>query len=61
VDGLLLAGRCISGDFVAHASYRVTGNAVMLGQAAGVAAGRAALSWRLPQDVPWDEIATLMI
>lgn len=35
VDGLLMAGRCISGDFVAHSSYRVTGNSVMMGQAAG--------------------------
>ena len=34
-DGLLLAGRCISGDFWAHASYRVTGNSVALGEAAG--------------------------
>ncbi|MBN8218708.1 MAG: FAD-dependent oxidoreductase, partial [Spirochaetes bacterium] len=38
VEGLLLAGRCISGDFFAHASYRVTGNAVAMGEAAGVAA-----------------------
>jgi hypothetical protein len=35
VDGLMMAGRCISGDFWAHASYRVTGNAVSMGQAAG--------------------------
>ena len=28
VDGLLMAGRNISGDFVAHSSYRVTGNSV---------------------------------
>ncbi len=35
VDGLMLAGRCISGDFLAHASYRVTGNAVPMGEAAG--------------------------
>lgn len=35
VDGLVLAGRCISGDFFAHASYRVTGNAVAMGEAAG--------------------------
>jgi hypothetical protein len=35
VDGLMMAGRCISGDFIAHASYRVTGNAVPLGEAAG--------------------------
>jgi hypothetical protein len=38
VDGLYLAGRCISGDFLAHASYRVTGNAVAMGEAAGAAA-----------------------
>lgn len=42
VDGLLLAGRCISGDFYAHASYRVTGNAVATGEAAGFAAARMA-------------------
>ena len=35
VEGLLLAGRCISGDFFAHASYRVTGNSVATGEAAG--------------------------
>lgn len=39
VDGLLMAGRCISGDFWAHASYRVTGNAVAMGEAAGKFAG----------------------
>ena len=43
VDGLLLAGRCISGDFFAHASYRVTGNAVATGEAAGRYAAKVAL------------------
>ena len=56
VDGLLLAGRCISGDFFAHASYRVTGNAVPLGEAAGRLAALAALSGRLPQAVPFDRV-----
>jgi hypothetical protein len=42
VDGLLLAGRCISGDFFAHASYRVTGNAVATGEAAGRYAAKVA-------------------
>ncbi|MBQ1183515.1 MAG: FAD-dependent oxidoreductase, partial [Clostridia bacterium] len=28
ISGLLTAGRCISGDFYSHASYRVTGNCV---------------------------------
>jgi len=27
----MMAGRCISGDFIAHASYRVTGNATSMG------------------------------
>ena len=31
VEGLMMAGRCISGDFIAHASYRVTGNSVANG------------------------------
>jgi len=35
VDGLMMAGRCISGGFIAHSSYRVTGNAVAMGEAAG--------------------------
>lgn len=55
VDGLMMAGRCISGDFIAHSSYRVTGNAVAMGEAAGVTAALAALSKRLPQDVAWSE------
>ena len=38
VRNLALAGRCVSGDFFAHASYRVTGNAVPMGEAAGIAA-----------------------
>ena len=43
-DNLFLAGRCISGDFYAHASYRVTGNAVATGEAAGKAAAHVALT-----------------
>jgi len=55
VDGLMMAGRCISGDFIAHSSYRVTGNAVAMGEAAGVVAALAAKSGRLPQNVSWAE------
>jgi hypothetical protein len=55
VDGLMMAGRCISGDFIAHASYRVTGNAVGMGEGAGVIAALAAKSGRLPHEVPWSE------
>src|SRR6185369_14014996 len=55
VDNLMMAGRCISGDFIAHASYRVTGNAVAMGEAAGVVAALAAQSHRLPHEVEWSE------
>ena len=56
VDGLMMAGRCISGDFIAHSSYRVTGNAVAMGQAAGVTSALASRSECLPHDVPWVEV-----
>jgi len=56
VDGLLFAGRCISGDFIAHASYRVTGNAVAMGEAAGKTAAVAALSGRTPDRVAFGEL-----
>lgn len=56
VDGLMMAGRCISGDFIAHSSYRVTGNAVAMGQAVGVTSALATKSGCLPQEVPWEEV-----
>lgn len=37
-DNLLLTGRCISGDFLAHSAYRTTCTACALGEAAGLAA-----------------------
>ncbi|MEK3916750.1 FAD-dependent oxidoreductase [Paenibacillus sp. FSL H7-0331] len=58
VNGLLLAGRCISGDFLAHSSYRVTGNAVQLGEAAGVLAAVSIREGRLPQEVAWESVKT---
>jgi len=56
VDGLMMAGRCISGDFWAHASYRVSGNAVAMGEAAGKVAAIAAKSNRLPHQVKFKEV-----
>lgn len=41
-DNLLLGSRCISGDFVAHSSYRVMSGITAIGQAAGAAAALAA-------------------
>jgi hypothetical protein len=60
VDGLMMAGRCISGDFIAHASYRVTGNAVAMGEAAGAVAALAAQSKRQPHEVEWAEALPIL-
>ncbi|HRR32509.1 MAG TPA: FAD-dependent oxidoreductase [Kiritimatiellia bacterium] len=56
VSGLMFAGRCISGDFIAHSSYRVTGNAVALGEAAGKVCALAALNGKLPAEVSSREL-----
>ncbi|MBM4087833.1 MAG: FAD-dependent oxidoreductase [Planctomycetes bacterium] len=56
VHGLLFAGRCISGDFIAHSSYRVTGNAAALGEAAGKAAAVAARTGKRPSEVTVAEL-----
>ena len=53
VEGLLMAGRCISGDFIAHSSYRVTGNAVPMGEAAGRAAALSIEQNVMPHKFEW--------
>jgi hypothetical protein len=50
-DNLLVAGRCISGDFHAHASYRVTGDAVPTGEAAGLLAAVSAREGIAPHQI----------
>lgn len=49
--GLLVAGRCISGTHEAHASYRVTGTCMAMGQAAGLAAAMAAADSKAPHQL----------
>jgi glycine/D-amino acid oxidase-like deaminating enzyme len=41
VEGLLVAGRCLSADHDAHASVRSMGQCMAMGQAAGIAAAQA--------------------
>ena len=52
VDGLLVAGRCLSADHDAHASVRSMGQCMAMGQAAGVAAGLAVRAGIAPRAVP---------
>ncbi len=56
VPNLLLAGRCISGDFIAHSSYRVTGTAAATGQAAGATAALSVRRQKLPAETDWADI-----
>jgi len=56
IDGLLLAGRNISGTHKAHSNYRVMPICVNMGQAAGIAASIAVKKNILPRDVVVKEI-----
>lgn len=56
IEGMLVAGRCISGTSEAMASYRVTGNCAAMGEAAGIAAAIAAKRGIGVRDVAVNEI-----
>lgn len=53
VDGLLTAGRCISGTHRAHASYRVMGICLATGQAAGTAAALCVKHQKQPRELDY--------
>lgn len=57
LQNLLVAGRCISGSYEAHASYRVKGPCMAMGQAAGAAAGLSAIGGIPPRDLPFPQLA----
>ncbi|MFI4876127.1 MAG: FAD-dependent oxidoreductase [Blastopirellula sp. JB062] len=59
VDGLMMAGRCISGDFFAHSSYRVTGNSVPMGEAAGLTCAVSIQKGVMPHELAWSEVQEL--
>jgi len=56
VPNLMMAGRCISGDFHAHASYRVVGDAAPIGEAAGICAALAAVREKTPAEIPFRDV-----
>src|SRR5437868_5705511 len=55
-EGLMVAGRCISGTHEAHSSYRVMPIVMATGQAAGVCAALAARRGVLPRQVAVGEV-----
>jgi hypothetical protein len=56
VEGLLVAGRCMSGTHEAHSSYRVMPIVMATGQAAGVCAALAARRNALPRAIAAEDV-----
>jgi hypothetical protein len=61
IDGILVAGRCISGTHEAHSSYRVMPVSVATGQAAGVCAALAVRQKQSPHAVPAEDVQRELI
>ena len=60
IDGLLLAGRNISGTHMAHSNFRAMPICVGTGEASGAAAAIAAKSGREPREIDSAEIRTII-
>jgi hypothetical protein len=56
VDGLIVAGRCVSSTFAAQAAIRIQQNCRALGEAAGVAAAMCAGGDTLPRNLDTNEL-----
>lgn len=61
IDGLLLAGRCISGTHMAHSSYRAMPICIGMGEGAGVGAALAVKKSIPPRKVLPKEIQKLIL
>lgn len=61
VDGLLLAGRCISADSAAAGAIRVMPPAMAIGQAAGAAAALSLKAGILPNNLDYKDLRTALI
>jgi hypothetical protein len=60
LHNLVVAGRCISGSHEAHASYRVTGTCMAMGQAAGLAAAWSAAGNAPPASLPGSQLRQML-
>jgi hypothetical protein len=61
VDGLVMAGRCISATSEAHGSFRTQGSVMAIGQAAGTAAGLSTQKGIQPRDLDIKELQAELI
>ena len=60
MDNLLLAGRCISGDFYPHGAYRMMGNTSAMGEAAGFGAAYVCRKDIALNEIPADALRQRM-
>lgn len=60
VDNLLVAGRCISADHVAHGSLRVMGTTMPLGEAAGCAAALCVFQRQTPRELSGQRVREML-
>jgi hypothetical protein len=61
IEGVVVAGRCISGTHEAHSSYRVMPVSMATGQAAGVCAALAVRLGRSPRAVAASDVQTELL
>lgn len=60
LSSIIVAGRCISGSWTAHAAYRVTGNCVATGEAAGLSAAICSKKHLDPREIKGAELAATL-
>jgi ribulose 1,5-bisphosphate synthetase/thiazole synthase len=61
VDGLLFAGRNISGTHVAHSNFRAMAIALNIGQGAGIAAALCAREGKQPREMNVESIQAILV
>jgi hypothetical protein len=61
IEGILVAGRCISGTHEAHSSYRVMPVSMATGQAAGVCAALSVRRGKSPRFIPAADVQAELI
>ena len=61
IEGLLVAGRCISGTHEAHSSYRVMPVSIATGQAAGVCAALSVRRGKSPRFIPATDVQAELV